>query len=118
MAFYVVYIEEAHPIDGWQMPINEKERISVATARSFDQRDSAAKMCVIKLSISIPAVVDDIHDTTEIAYTGWPDRLYVIDRAGHIAYKSGPGPYGFSPAGVEKTLQRLVPLPTQQADHP
>ncbi len=118
MAFYVVYIEEAHPIDGWQMPINEKEHISVATARSFDQRDAAAKTCVVKLCISIPAVVDDIHDTTEIAYTGWPDRLYVIDRAGRIAYKSGPGPYGFSPMGVEKTLQRLVPLPAKQTDHP
>lgn len=64
---------------------------------------------MVKLCINIPAVVDDIHDTTEIAYTAWPDRLYVIGDTGRIAYKSGPGPYGFSPEGVEETLRRLAP---------
>jgi hypothetical protein len=109
VAFYVIYIEEAHPIDGWQMPVNVKEHVLLASAKNPDQRDSAAKTCVVKLCISIPALVDDMRDTTEAAYTGWPDRLYVIDAAGRIAYKSGPGPYGFIPDGVEKTLQHLAP---------
>lgn len=100
------------------MPVNAKEHISIANARSFEDRDDAAKTCVVKLCINIPALVDDIHDTTEIAYTGWPDRLYVIDRTGRIAYKSGPGPYGFSPQGVEKALQHLVPAPGKQEAHP
>jgi hypothetical protein len=108
VAFYVVYIQEAHPVDGWQMPTNVEDKVLVATARSFDERDTAANVCVVKLGIKIPALVDDINDTTEIAYTGWPDRLYVIDREGRIAYKSRPGPYGFKPPAVEKTLQRLV----------
>jgi type I thyroxine 5'-deiodinase len=45
---------------------------------------------------------------TELAYTGWPDRLYVIDRDGKIALKSDAGPYGFKPANVRETLQRLT----------
>jgi hypothetical protein len=109
VAFYVIYIEEAHPIDGWQMPVNVKDHVLLASAKNLDQRDSAAKVCTVKLCISIPALVDDMHDTTEVAYTGWPDRLYVIDPTGHIAYKSGPGPYGFIPAGVQQTLKRLLP---------
>ena len=104
----MVYIQEAHPVYGWQMPTNVEDKVLVATARSFDERDTAANVCVVKLGIKIPALVDDINDTTEIAYTGWPDRLYVIDREGRIAYKSRPGPYGFKPPAVEKTLQRLV----------
>jgi type I thyroxine 5'-deiodinase len=94
-------------MDGWQMPSNVKDKVLVASAQTFDDRDSAANACVVKLGIKIPALVDDINDTTEVAYTGWPDRLYVIDRDGRIAYKSQPGPYGFKPPEVEKTLEGL-----------
>ncbi len=68
-----------------------------------------ADVCVRKLNIQIPALVDDIQNSTEAAYTGWPDRLYVIDRDGRIAYKSGAGPFGFRVDGVREALQRLVP---------
>jgi type I thyroxine 5'-deiodinase len=95
-------------VDGWQMPSNIEDKILVASAHSFEERDTAANVCVVKLGIKIPALVDDINDTTEIAYTGWPDRLYVVGSDGRIAYKSAPGPYGFKPKEVEKTLQRLV----------
>lgn len=54
-------------------------------------------------------LVDDIRDTAEIAYTGWPDRLCVINRAGHVGYKAHPGPYGFIPNEVEKTLRQPTP---------
>lgn len=45
----------------------------------------------------------------ERAYSGWPDRLYVIDRDGRIAYKSAAGPFGFKPAEVEASLKGLFP---------
>ena len=67
------------------------------------------KLCVVKLGIKFPAVVDSFDNATERAYTGWPDRLYVIDRDGRVAYKSAPGPFGFKPSGVEETLKKLVP---------
>jgi hypothetical protein len=34
--------------------------------------------CVRKLGIQIPAVIDEFGNSTEQAYTGWPDRLYLI----------------------------------------
>ena len=76
----MVYIQEAHPTDGWQMPSNLHDGVLVASTETFDERDSAAEMCVVKLGIKIPALIDDPQDSTERAYTGWPDRLYVIDR--------------------------------------
>jgi thiol-disulfide isomerase/thioredoxin len=106
VAFYVVYIQEAHPTDGWQMPSNLRDGVLVASTHTFDERDSAAKMCVVKLGIKIPALIDDPQDTTERAYTGWPDRLYIIDPAGRVVYKSAAGPFGFLPAEMEKTLQQ------------
>ncbi len=100
---------EAHPIDAWTEDNNVKAGIFVASAKSEAERCATAETCVTKLSLQIPPVIDDIHNSTEIAYTGWPDRLYVIDRDGRVAYKSKPGPYGFKPEEVEQALKRLVP---------
>lgn len=91
------------------MPVNEKEGIVFASPKSFEERSAVAGLCVRKVGIEFPALVDDIQNSTEMAYTGWPDRLYVIDREGRIAFKSTPGPYGFDPAGVQKTLQQIAP---------
>jgi type I thyroxine 5'-deiodinase len=43
-------------------------------------------------------------------YTGWPDRLLLIDRDGRVVYKSRPGPFGFEPAQLETALRNLVKL--------
>lgn len=107
-AFYIVYITEAHPIDAWQVNDNLEDDVLVATTRTADERYNVAGICVRNLGINLPAVVDGPDNTVEQAYTGWPDRLYVIDTAGRIALKSAPGPFGFKPADVETALQRLV----------
>lgn len=107
-AFYVVYIQEAHPVDAWQMQSNVKEGVLVNTTKTLDERTKAAGSCVLNLGIKIPAVVDTPDDRVERAYTGWPDRLYVVDPAGRIAFKSEAGPFGFEPEKVDATLQRLL----------
>jgi len=93
--FMVVYITEAHPSDVWQMESNVKEKVVFASPRSQDERASVAGTCVRKLGIEIPALLDEFGNSTESAYTAWPDRIYMIDRDGKIAYKSKPGPFGF-----------------------
>lgn len=108
MAFYVVYIREAHPSDAWQLPVNVREDVVHATPESYEERGGLAQMCMIKLGIELPALVDNFDDATDVAYSGWPDRLYVIDQAGKIAYKSGPGPFGFKPADMEAALRPLL----------
>ncbi len=117
VAFYVVYIQEAHPIDAWQEDDNIKEKIAVASPKSFQERCAVANTCATKLALQIPPLIDDLANSTEAAYTAWPDRLYVIDYAGRIAYKSKPGPFGFKPPEVAVTLERLLPtVPTRQAE--
>jgi hypothetical protein len=109
VAFYVVYIEEAHAIDAWQDDDNIKARIFLHSTRTLSERCSVAGTCLAKLGIEFPAVVDDLANSTERAYTAWPDRLYVIDRDGRLAYKSKPGPWGFKPQEVSQALGRLFP---------
>jgi type I thyroxine 5'-deiodinase len=93
----------------WQDPDNVDDHVIFASPKNFDERSEMGKLCVVKLGIKFPALIDNFDNSTERTYTGWPDRLYVIDRDGRIAYKSGPGPFGFRPAGVQKALEMLVP---------
>ncbi len=90
VAFFVVYIQEAHASDVWQMPSNIRESVVFRLPRSFEERTGVASSCVRKLGIKIPALIDDMSDSTERAYTGWPDRIYLIDRSGRVALKTKP----------------------------
>jgi hypothetical protein len=108
VAFYVVYIEEAHPIDAWQVEDNLADDVLVASTKTADERYEVAGVCLTKLGIELPALVDEPDNRVERAYTGWPDRLYVIDRRGRVAYKSAAGPFGFKPAQVESTLKNIL----------
>jgi len=109
VAFYIVYIREAHASDIWQDPDNLKDRVSYTEPKSAEERSEMGQLCAAKLGIKFPAVVDGLDNATERAYTGWPERLYVIGQDGRIAYKSGPGPYGFRSKEVADTLHRVVP---------
>jgi hypothetical protein len=104
----VVYITEAHPSDIWQMQSNIKDQVVFATPRNEDERSNVAGSCVRKLGIKIPALLDEFGNSTESAYTAWPDRLYLIDASGHIAYKSPPGPFGFKSEDLKSAIDRTV----------
>ena len=103
--FLVVYITEAHPSDVWQTENNFRDRVVFASPRNEDERASVAGTCVRKLGIKIPALLDEFGNSTESAYTAWPDRLYLIDRNGKVAYKSKPGPFGFKPDQLQAAIR-------------
>jgi hypothetical protein len=105
--FLAVYILEAHPSDIWQTQSNVKEKIVFASPKSEDERGLVAGSCVRKLGIKFPAVLDEFGNSTERAYTGWPDRLYLIDSNGRVVYKSKPGPFGFKPDDLGKALAEV-----------
>jgi iodothyronine deiodinase-like protein len=111
-AFHVVYIQEAHPIDAWQVEDNLKDDVLVKSTTTAEEREEVAGVCLAKLRIEVPALVDEPDNRVERAYTAWPDRLYVIDRDGRIAYKSAAGPFGFKPAALEDVLKRLAATST------
>ena len=102
-----MYITEAHPSDVWQMQSNVKEKVVFASPKSEEERAFVAGACVRKLGIKFPAVLDEFGNSTEQAYTGWPDRIYLIDDQGKIAYKSKPGPFGFKPDQLAAALAHL-----------
>ncbi|MBI3208962.1 MAG: deiodinase [Candidatus Solibacter usitatus] len=104
--FLLVYIREAHATDGWQLPVNERQEVLLPIAKSQDEKEDHATACVRKLNIEFPAVVDNMDNTTELNYSAWPDRLYLVGKDGRITYKSGPGPQGFKPPELEAAIRK------------
>ena len=41
--FFVVYVQEAHPIDGWQVDSNISDDVLYRQHQSFDEREAAAQ---------------------------------------------------------------------------
>ena len=104
----MVYILEAHPSDVWQMESNIRDQVVFASPKNEEERAFVAGACVRKLGIKFPAVLDEFGDPTEQAYTGWPDRIYLIDGRGRIVFKSRPGPFGFKPDDLHAALVGLL----------
>jgi iodothyronine deiodinase-like protein len=103
-----VYIQEAHPVDLWQVSSNVNDGVLFASPQTSGERVETAQICVVKLAITMPAIVDGIDNRIERAYTGWPDRLYVVGTNGRVSYKSAPGPFGFSTANLEQHLEQML----------
>ena len=104
-----MYIEEAHPTDLWQLSSNIKDGVLFESPRTDEERIAVANTCIVRLAVKIPSLLDGIDNRVERAYTGWPDRLYIIGTNGRIAYKSAPGPFGFSTKELEASLEQLLP---------
>ena len=66
-----------------------------------------AQTCSIKLDLKLPMVIDSLKNSVERSYAAWPDRLFLVDAEGKIAYRGGRGPWGFKPAELEKALEAL-----------
>ena len=46
-----------------------------------------------------------MQDTANDAYSGWPDRLYLIGVDGDVVYAGGRGPWGFQPDDLEAAIE-------------
>jgi type I thyroxine 5'-deiodinase len=89
------------------MSSNIRDGVIFRSPQVESERVEVAESCVRKLGIRFPALIDGMSNTVERLYTGWPDRLLLIDRAGRVVYKSPPGPFGFHPAELEAALAKM-----------
>ena len=90
--------------DGEQRPRRRDDAPSPAPTTSARGRPEMRPT----LGLGFPMLVDTIDDTAGNRYSGMPGRLYVIDRQGKVAFKSGRGPYLFKPSEAG-TVTRSAP---------
>jgi len=106
--FYVVYIREAHPDDGWRVPENLRQNIRFREPRSDAERTAVATVCQINLELQMPMLADTIDNSVEESYIALPMRLYLIGREGKIAYTGERGPSGFNPDSWEAAIDAEI----------
>jgi alkylhydroperoxidase family enzyme len=90
------------------MASNDHSGVAVAQPKSLEERTSVAAQCCTALKMTIPLCVDTLDDTVGRAYSGLPDRLYLLDKRGRVAYKGGRGPFGFKPGELEQSIAMLL----------
>jgi type I thyroxine 5'-deiodinase len=98
------------------MQSNVRDQVLFRSPRDIGERLSVAGACVRKLNMKFPALIDGIDDKVEAAYTGWPDRLYLIEQGGRIAYKSKAGPFGFHPDALCGAARAASHQPGSEVD--
>jgi hypothetical protein len=105
VAFFAVYIREAHPEDGWVLASNRRDGVAIADPRTAAERADAAGACAVRLRLRMPVLIDGLDDAVARAYGAWPDRLYLIGRDGRVAFQGGEGPFGFAPEELEAAIE-------------
>jgi hypothetical protein len=103
--FLTVYVREAHPTDEWQMKSNVKEDVCYAQPKTLDQRIAIANF-VKRFSYPTQFGIDDMSNAANDAYSAWPERIYIIDETGHIAYRGGMGPFSYHPEEARAWLAK------------
>jgi hypothetical protein len=86
------------------MDVNDDAGICYPQPRDLGERVAIARDFAARSSYQIPLLVDGMDDAAEKAYAAWPERLYVIDEHGRVAYKGKTGPFGFEPDEVDAWL--------------
>ena len=106
--FYIVYIREAHPHDGWRVPNNLIENINYYEPTTDEERTEVASACQIGLDLQMPMLVDSIDNDVDNKYVGLPMRMFLVDTDGKIAFAGDKGPFGWDDDAFEETLKKVI----------
>ncbi|MDP7546021.1 MAG: hypothetical protein QGF20_01920 [Alphaproteobacteria bacterium] len=106
--FYCVYIQEAHPDDGWQVQHNLDQDIILNAPATIDERAEIAEVCVLRLNMAMPMLLDDMTDQADKLYNALPERLYLMDATGMVRFKTVAGSRGFKPEDWAAAIADLV----------
>ena len=106
--FFLIYIREAHPANGWQVPNNLIEDVIYDEPTTDEERTEVASACQIALDIEMPMLVDRIDNDVEEKYVGLPMRQFLIDAAGRVVYAGDKGPFGWDDEAFEEALRALL----------
>ena len=111
LAFYLIYIREAHSTAEWQSTRNEREGVSISPANTMSERKQHAAMCLRTLHLDFPAALDGIDGAAEKTYAAWPSRVYLIGREGQIVFSSGLSELEFKPQQLEAAIRKTAATP-------
>ncbi len=106
--FYCVYIQEAHPDDGWQVSMNLDDDVIYDQPTTVEEREAMAQVCALNLDLQLPMLLDDVNNHIDTLYAALPERLYVLDSEGIVQFRTVVGSPGFDLQTWEEAIARQV----------
>ncbi|KAI2652353.1 Thyroxine 5-deiodinase [Labeo rohita] len=97
----LVYIEEAHPSDGW---VSSDAPYQIPRHRCLEDRLRAAQL----MNQEVPGsavVVDTMENSSNSAYGAYFERLYIL-KDEKVVYQGGRGPEGYRISELRDWLER------------
>jgi hypothetical protein len=90
------------------MQANLDEDVLIAQHTTLEERFGAARAAVERLGLTMPVLVDGMDDAASRAFAAWPERIYVAEQGGRLAFVGGPGPFAFDPDAAASVLDELT----------
>lgn len=109
--FYCVYIQEAHPTDGRQSAQNLVDEVLYEQPTSIEAREEVAQVCVLRLNLKMPMLLDNMSNEVDRLYAALPDRLYLIDENGVVVFRTLVGSPGFDVEAWHAAIRDYVTKP-------
>ena len=91
------------------MKSNVNQGICYPQPTTLAQRLPIANDFIHRFHFPIPMGVDPMSNAADHTYAAWPERIYIINRAGRIAYMGGLGPFDYHPSQAREWLARRFP---------
>lgn len=108
--FFLVYIREAHPSDGWQVRSNIDDNLEYLEPKTENERTEMANVCMIDLGFTMPILIDNMQNEVDDKYAALPERLYVLDKDGKVFFRGIMGSRGFDVDTWLKAIQTQATL--------
>jgi len=84
--------------------LKDKDDVCYAQPKTLEQRVMIANDFVKRFKFTLPFGIDDMSNAANDAYAAWPERIYIIDESGRIAYRGGIGPFNYKPEEAREWL--------------
>ena len=115
IAFYLIYIREAHSTSDWASTWNQRENIVLPQPVNMSERQEHARISLRKLHIEFPALLDSMNGAAEKACSAWPSKAFLIDGRGRIVFSTGLSEQDFKPAQFEAALRKANSVTAAEA---
>uniref|UniRef100_A0A3Q3ER59 Iodothyronine deiodinase n=1 Tax=Labrus bergylta TaxID=56723 RepID=A0A3Q3ER59_9LABR len=105
--FLLVYIDEAHPSDGWVAPPMGSCSFNVRKHQNLEERLGAARNLIEHFSLppQCQLVADSMDNNANVAYGVSNERVCIVQQR-KIAYLGGKGPFFYNLKDVRQWLEQ------------
>ena len=94
--FRMIYIREAHAVDGAR-PSGIGRQLNIKDHTDYKSRCDVAERLIKDKALTMPMLIDNFENTTDMAYQAKPDRVFLVGSDGRLAVAADRGPFGFKP---------------------